>query len=768
MSQDAFKASPATKREQLFDTVATTVIKLGGIATVIAVLTMLFQIAYVFLPLFLPADRDLKIEQPQPLKGKARVAHMGLGAYFAKGNYFEKAFVMDDGGKVYFLDLIRSGEIFSTKTIGKPAGATKIEDAVRIGEEHHAFRWDNGAVSVAIVGFSPEYDDEGERTGLFPVVREVQGIQGTETMKQYKKFLARRWEGSLTVLGRVDAHQIELTRITRSEDYFGEVTEEKSVSRLQLPEGSRITSMTANREASLVFAGTSDGYLYRWRVSTEGKARLVEKKKASDSGKAITALEAVIGDIAIATGFSDGSVNVWSLATVEGADSDDGRELFLIHELESIEGPVDRIVCSLRNRCLFILSDAGKLETQFTTSERKLFDFSLNETGKVKKLALTYSGKGLMLLNDKDELQIYLLKADHPEVSFKALFGKVWYEGHEKPKAIWQSSSASDDFESKLSLLPLIFGSVKGAMYAMLFSVPFALLAATYTSQFASPVTKKYIKPIVEIMAAIPSVIIGFLAAIWLAPIVNDHLMAFVLYLLLLPILFFIFMAVWKMLYSSEKIRRFQRGTEFLLIVPLILLVGVLAWLLQAPAEALFVSSANAVSGSEHETLIDFINSFFGSYDQRNCIIISFALGFAVIPIIFTISEDSLSNVPPSLVSASLALGASRWQTVWKVVLPSASPGIFAGMIIGFGRAVGETMIVLMATGNTDIISWNIFNGMRTLSANIAVEIPEAPVGGSLYRVLFLSAGLLLILISVLNTVAELIRQSLRKKYARF
>jgi phosphate transport system permease protein len=153
--------------------------------------------------------------------------------------------------------------------------------------------------------------------------------------------------------------------------------------------------------------------------------------------------------------------------------------------------------------------------------------------------------------------------------------------------------------------------------------------------------------------------------------------------------------------------------------------------------------------------------------DQRNSIIIAFGLGLAVIPIIFSIAEDSLSTVPHSLAAASMALGASRWQTLWRVVLPSGSPGIFAGTMIGFGRAVGETMIVLMATGNTPILDWSPFNGMRTLSANIAVEIPEAPVGGTLYRVLFLCAVLLFLLTFLLNTAAELVRQRLRRRYGR-
>ena len=138
-------------------------------------------------------------------------------------------------------------------------------------------------------------------------------------------------------------------------------------------------------------------------------------------------------------------------------------------------------------------------------------------------------------------------------------------------------------------------------------------------------------------------------------------------------------------------------------------------------------------------------------------------MGFAVIPIIFTISEDAFSSVPSSLTAASLALGASRWQTAVRVVLPTASPGIFSAIMVGFGRAVGETMIVLMATGNTPVMEWSIFNGIRTLSANIAVEIPEAPHGGTLYRTLFLAAAMLFVMTFVVNTVAEIIRQRLRR-----
>jgi phosphate transport system permease protein len=195
---------------------------------------------------------------------------------------------------------------------------------------------------------------------------------------------------------------------------------------------------------------------------------------------------------------------------------------------------------------------------------------------------------------------------------------------------------------------------------------------------------------------------------------------------------------------------------EVLLILPLLLLAGWVSVKI-GPSIELWLFGGDARS---------WLQTALGlTYDQRNCLVVGLAMGFAVIPIIFTISEDAFSSVPSNLTAASLALGASRWQTATRVVLPTASPGVFSAVMIGFGRAVGETMIVLMATGNTPLLDWSIFNGMRTLSANIAVEIPEAPHGGTLYRVLFLAATLLFVLTFAVNTIAELVRQRLRERY---
>jgi phosphate transport system permease protein len=269
--------------------------------------------------------------------------------------------------------------------------------------------------------------------------------------------------------------------------------------------------------------------------------------------------------------------------------------------------------------------------------------------------------------------------------------------------------------------------------------------------------TLKIIKPVIEIMAALPSVILGFLAGLWLAPLMERIFPA----IIIMPffMLFSIALAfyVWKYIPSRLK-GRYRYGAEALFLIPFIIGAVVSSVLLNGTAEQL-------IFGGDYSQWL--LNVLGLKYDQRNAVVVGFAMGFAVIPLVFTISEDAISNVPNSLISASLALGATQWQTAVRVVLPTASPGIFSAVMIGFGRAVGETMIVLMATGNTPVMDWNVFNGFRALAANIAVEIPEAPFGGTLYRVLFLAALLLFATTFIINTFAETVRQRMRRKYSK-
>jgi phosphate transport system permease protein len=345
---------------------------------------------------------------------------------------------------------------------------------------------------------------------------------------------------------------------------------------------------------------------------------------------------------------------------------------------------------------------------------------------------------------------------EHPEVSFGSIWGKVWYESYQKPDYIWQSSSAANDFEPKYSLTPLVFGTLKAAFYAMLFAMPLSLLGAVYTAYFMAPAMRQLVKPTVELMGALPSVILGFLAGLWLAPFIEKNLAGIFSVLILLPVGVLLFALLWQ--FAPKAIRhKFPDGWESALLIPVLLFTGWFAFWISVPLESVLFGGS----------LREWFNREWGiGYDQRNALVVGVAMGFAVVPTIFSIAEDAVFSVPKHLTVGSLALGATPWQTVTKVVLLTASPGIFSAVMIGLGRAIGETMIVLMATGNTPVMDFSVFQGLRTLAANIAVEMPEAEVDSTHYRVLFLAALVLFLFTFIFNTLAEIIRQRLREKYS--
>jgi phosphate transport system permease protein len=271
-----------------------------------------------------------------------------------------------------------------------------------------------------------------------------------------------------------------------------------------------------------------------------------------------------------------------------------------------------------------------------------------------------------------------------------------------------------------------------------------------------SPGLRQMVKPTIEIMEALPTVILGFLAGLWLAPFVEAHLPGVFSLLLLVPMTILAFGMIWHALPEAWRLS-VPEGWRAALLIPVVVLAGWLSMTLSAPLEHWLFAG---------DMRLWLTNEAGINFDQRNAIIVGIAMGFAVIPTIFSIAEDAIFSVPRHLIHGSLALGATAWQALTTVVMPTASPAIFSAVMMGFGRAVGETMIVLMATGNTPIMDVNIFEGMRTLSANIAVEMPESEVGSTHYRVLFLTALVLFVFTFVLNTGAELVRQRLRRRYA--
>ena len=464
----------------------------------------------------------------------------------------------------------------------------------------------------------------------------------------------------------------------------------------------------------------------------------------------ITEMEFLLGGVSLLAGDSSGLISQWFMVR----DDQNQWSLQRVRDFKLMDSPITIIKPEHRRKGFIAADKEGDVGIFYTTAGRTLIREQLS-AGAINQMAIS-PRSNYLLVDGQEGVEFFRVENEHPEVSFSALWQKVWYEGYEEPEYIWQSSASNNDFEPKLSLTPLSFGTLKAAFYAMLLATPLAIAGAIYTAYFMAPGMRRKVKPMIELMEALPTVILGFLAGLWLAPLIENNLPGIFALLLFVPVGILLFAFLWDSL--PGKIRHaIPEGWQAALLIPVVLFSSAVAFSMNGVLEATFFAG----------DMRTWLTSELGiPYDQRNAMVVGLAMGFAVIPTIFSIAEDAIFSVPKHLSYGSLALGATPWQTLIRVVLLTASPGIFSAVMIGMGRAVGETMIVLMATGNTPIMDANIFEGMRTLAANIAVEMPESEVGSSHYRILFLAALVLFLFTFVVNTAAEIVRHRLRKKYS--
>ncbi len=497
--------------------------------------------------------------------------------------------------------------------------------------------------------------------------------------------------------------------------------------------------------------GDARGFLHYYDISTPEQTVLSDSQRVIEGAQAsVASMEFLLGTVSVIVGGSDGSLAQYFLVR----DEDNIGRLTRIREFRQHPAAITAIFPEY-SRKGFVVGDAGgHLGVHYATSASTLLLRQVSEQP-IRQIAVAPRNDAVIWDDDSDQLHYAELWNEHPESSFRALWNKVWYEGRADPDYVWQSSSATDEYEPKLSLVPLSVGTLKAAFYAMLFAMPLAIFGAIYTAYFMSPKMRALVKPTIEIMEALPTVILGFLAGLWMAPFIESHLPATFSVVVLMPLFMLVTAWLWTRLPRSWR-QHLPGGWEAGILIPVVLLTS---WL------CIFLSPLIEIWLFDGSMRQWFTNVGI-TYDQRNAMVVGVAMGFAVIPTIFSIAEDAVFNVPKHLTQGSLALGATPWQTVIGVVLLTASPGIFSAVMIGFGRAVGETMIVLMATGNSPVVNFNLFEGMRTLSANIAVEMPEAAVGSTHYRLLFLAALVLFGFTFILNTIAELVRQRLRIKYS--
>jgi phosphate transport system permease protein len=849
--------SRAPKRAVLIaDKVARWTITLGGIGSILAVSMVGLFLFYVVVPLFLPPS----VEQEETIAtggAPARVVHVALDEYHTMTWALHR-----DGS----IDVRRlsDGQVVKRLEIPDPDLVTCWSFA--IDGEQCAFGYADGTVRLGRIDFEtsfldredlpPEYhgfavgESAAWRSGVvqrtpadqFRYLELVLDIQDPVQLAESPIALLDQSMGNTgPILAALDADDVLHVRQLRSRKNLltGKVTLTTTGGDLDL-RAAGLLEEGGIAPAHLLLTGLGDNVMLAWSdgrlvrlhsVDPENLRPTGEVDLVPEEGHRLTAITFQLGKSSLVTGDDLGRVRVWFRVKDPDAQHVDGTSLVLAHDLPRVDAIATRLAPSARIRMVAAGFADGTTALYHLTSDQRLASFVVADEP-VEVLALAPRDDVLLTLVD-GTTKVWRVDAPHPETNWKSLMEKVWYEGYDEPAWVWQSSAATDSFEPKYSLVPLIFGTLKATLYSLLIGLPLAWFAAIYTSEFLHPRLKARIKPVIELMASLPSVVLGFLAALVFAPylekVVPESLTAFVT----VPFCFLLGAYLWQLLPRELSLRAQQLKFALMFLgLPAGLLLAaalgpgvertlfagdIVAWLdgqqgsgtgawmfllLPAAGVAVFLVNSQVVdgwlrrSGGRWSRLqfafidlgrflistavvlaaawlvsgllstagLDPRGTYVDTYVQRNALVVGVVMGFAIIPIIYTISEDALSAVPDHLRAASLGAGATPWQTAIRVIIPPATSGLFSAMMIGLGRAVGETMIVLMAAGNTPVMEWNIFNGFRTLSANIAVELPEAVQNSTHYRTLFLAALTLFVMTFILNTVAEAVRIRFRKK----
>ncbi|MFO1063774.1 MAG: ABC transporter permease subunit [Pirellulales bacterium] len=877
MSGDAYAGVRRRKqtpwRVKFGDAVASRLITVGGMGTIIAVMLVVLVLFAGASPLFRsPTFSDW---QTHPIQSSDWL-HGGVDEH---GLVF---WLCDQNGQLVFFSA-HDGKELASFALVTDSERKVTASSVTTDRTHLVLGFSDGTYQMTSIGFQssllqradlPESVrlsadnriavSEGSLYELFDAddVRKVDIVppQWTEAAKLADKPIRRLdyippstsnqfSSQSSSLLGAVSDDELILADIQNKENMLtGEIKQEVSLRRTALQSRSKappLHLMIANRatQALLVWdIGTID------RFALEGTApQAVESTSGLPAGGRITCAETLLGRQTLLIGDDHGVLHGWMIvqssadaesdvAATAAKDSSDDYRLAEAHEIPVSDKPIRNIASSAANHLALVTCEDDRLGLVMVTTDSLLKTVSSPKQKQPTHQSWLSIKNNLAVSLTKDTASIAALDTAYPEATWRGLFGYVWYEGHAEPKAIWQSSAGTETAEPKLSLIPLVFGTLKATVYAMLFSVPLAILAAIYTSEFLSPGVRARVKPFIEMMASLPSVVLGFIAALVLAPLLQQVLCTVLIALLTVPMSFVFGAHLWNLLPMDRSVR-LQRwrlgfialclpagigaaillssvteqlffagnivqwlggrtgsgvGAWMLLLIPLltvlcaVILIGPMAEsdrrravsmshfsfavfsLVRLIALTAAVVFAAWLVGRGLDTVgLDLRQSLFKGYSERNSLLVGAVLGFCVIPLIYTLADDALQSVPQQLRSASLGCGATPWQTTLRVVVPSAISGIFSAVMIGLGRAVGETMVVLMAAGNTPILEWNPFNGFRTLSATLATELPEAAKGSTHYRTLFLAALLLFMLTLVANTLAEFVRIRFRKRTGR-
>ena len=738
--------TPALVRKRrlrgLKDRLARWCVSVGGMTVLAAITLIFFYLAHVVLPMFQGAElAPANTVKPEWVSTAAKPLLLKVEEQNQVGMR------VGADANVRFFD-VNTGASLRSERLPIPDGASIVSIGQDVpGSARVVAGLDNGQALVFEHHYPVSYPNDVKTITpqlVFPYGQEP--IQLDPQGRALTHMSVSENSGTLILAGAA-GNELNVLAIEKETNLFtGEST--ISQSRITLPQiADPVKALVIDpRQLWLyVFNGKATADVFDLRQkSLNGRYKL-----SKDPQVEVTVVSPLVGGISLMVGTNKGQISQWFMVR----DEDGKSELTRIRDFAMQDAAVTQIIPEERRKGFLALDANGNLGVFHSTAHRTLLVEPVTESGAVGTIS---PRANRILVEANGALDVMELNNPHPEISFSALWGKVWYESYQEPDYVWQSTASNTDFEPKLSLSPLAFGTLKAAFYAMLLAAPLAICAAIYTAYFMAPALRRKVKPVIELMEALPTVILGFFAGLFLAPYLESHLPGIFALLLFMPVGILLTGYLWTRL--PERIRlSVPEGWEAALLIPVILLVGYVALSLSGHLENFFFE------GDMRGWLT---NDLGIPFDQRNALVVGLAMGFAVIPNIYSIAEDAVFSVPKSLTFGSLALGATPWQTLTRVVILTASPGIFSALMIGMGRAVGETMIVLMATGNTPIMEMNLFEGLRTLAANVAVEMPESEVGSSHYRLLFLAALVLLTFTFVMNTLAELVRQRLRVKYS--
>ncbi|MFV0477387.1 MAG: ABC transporter permease subunit [Parahaliea sp.] len=714
------------------DYLTTASVVAGGIGILAAILLIFFFLLTQVLPLFqkvqLQALAQLNIGSGEPV-------------YMGVAEQGDISFIIDADGRSRFVDIV-SGEVLALYNLGR--GDAHLSHVVAGYPQTGilAITYSDGAIDFVKADYHFDYVD-GKRILRPNLIRPYADVELQLGQGNIRASALYEAEDQLVLAADIEGQGLQGL-------YYGPDKEKKPfVIEAEYP----VEALYLANKGHWLYRIDKGGTYALYELNTTGRVVTVHKLddgRLFSAGKTVTATAMLAGDDSLLVASGQGELAQFFMVRTDQTTI----KLQRIRDFDTDGLTVSAIIPERHRKVFVTYGKDNYLQIYYSTSGRRLLSQKQPGLRWPVVTALSATGRHLLYLHSGGELGIWQIDNLHPELSWSVLWDRVWYESYDKPRKIWQSSPAADA-EPKYSLAPLIFGTLKAALFTMLLVAPLAVCGAIYTAYFMATPLRRKVKPLIELMEALPTVILGFLAALWLAPLLEQYLAALFVAAIALPFIVVIFAYLYFCM-CKGRWQHSDNGWLPLILLPLIVLFVTICLLANNPLEHLLFGG-----DSQHWLLL----RFGLDYDQRNALVVAIAMGLAVIPTVFSIAEDAVFSVPGHLSEGALALGATSWQALASVVLPTASPGIFSALIIGFGRSTGETMIVLMAAGNTPLMGANIFEGMRTLAANIAVEMPEATFASTHYRVLILSALLLFVLTFVFNTVAELVRQRLRVRY---